>query len=155
MGEKTFRFAQIVLAALSAIGACIAFFLTGDRAVADIVRQQQHEQKLEFKKVLMNEKMVILKDACRVAGDIVGRVETRDTGLVRVINAFERLYWGEIGLIEDSVVVEAGKALRNGVLDFQKSSHEEEDINRLKRTVANFTSACKRSYTDDWTELLQ
>lgn len=154
MDEKDFRKAQIIISIITGIGAGLAFIITGYLGVRNIVRQQQHEQSLEFKKALLNERLAAYKDACKAVGEIINSAETANPGMPGKVDELERLYWGEMGLIEDSAVVEAGKHFRFGCKDFQQSDKQEAALNRLKKLAVDFTTACKQSSAAGWQELL-
>jgi hypothetical protein len=154
MEERSFRRVEIILMILSAMGACVAFIITGRQAVENIGKQHQHEQRMEFRKAQLTERLTTYRHACQIAGEIVNYAETGNTDLIRAMNEFEKIYWGEMGLIEDSSVVTTSKDLRFGCRDFQRSDKKEEAVNKLKQLAVDFTVACRKSSADGWDELL-
>lgn len=147
--------AQFRWTIMAGIGATLAFIVTGIIGIWSLIKQQDHEQQLEFKKAILNERLATYKEACRTAGAIILFAEIKSDSLPHAFNQFEKLYWGEMGLIEDEKVVEAGKRFRLACGDYQRSARQEDDLNKLKTEAADFTMACKVSSKDGWNEILQ
>lgn len=151
--EDKYEKVKIIISILTVVGACFAFFISNYTTSNNLIRQQQQEQELEFKKVLLSDRVSIYKDACKKVGDIIGYAGSDSNRLKESYTDFEKLYWGELSLIEDSSVIAAGVEFRNACRNFMRSTIQEEGINNLKIKAAKFTTACKISSGNSWNNL--
>lgn len=149
MKEETYRKAQIIISIVSIVSACLTFLFTGFIGVKNIIRQQQYEQGLELKKTMLNERISVYKNGCRIVGEISILAETK-TDIKMSVNKFNEFYWGELGLIDDSLVVEKAKRFRFECNDFLESQKSSQDIIKLQKGATKFTEACKQSYIQEW-----
>jgi hypothetical protein len=154
MEQQDFNRAQLKWAIVAGIGTTLAFIITGIIGIWSLIRQQNHEQHLEFQKAMLNEQLVTYKEACRAAGTVIMLAEIKSDSLPQAVSAFNRIYWGDMALVENEQLVEAGKRFRLACDDYQRSARRDDDLNQLKEKAADFTSVCKKATTEEWQKIL-
>lgn len=137
---------QIITMVASVLAFCITNYSTARNFIED--RKSQRAQ------TLLEHKLDVYKEACKVVGIIIGDAEAKSPELEKHINDFEKLYWGEMALIEDAKVVKSAKQFREKCRVYVKTNQTEKDNDTLKNAAIKFTDVCKLSYTNSWNTML-
>lgn len=109
-----------------------------------------HENYMEFKRSIWKQQIETYSEACRYAGLIAMNPDGPDFN--KNLENFGGLYWGEMIVVEDSMVRHAMKDFYYAAYyDFEpKDPHSR---NKLKFKAEKLAEACKSSSRDSWSKL--
>lgn len=129
--ERNLLRIEIIAITLGFIATCITSYVT-----------VRHERKQSFRGAMITERLDIYRKVCKAAGRIVGDANNHSDSLVFSIDNFDKLYFGEMALIEDESVRLSAKDLRLNCIAFQKKKISVEE---LRNSAAEFTTTCRES----------
>ena len=112
--EERYHRIRIIVSILTLIGGCFAFVISNYLTSNNLIRQQKEQQQREFKQLVLKDRVTIYKDVCKAVGEIIGAADKDTSEFKNCFNNFEKLYWGEFSLVEDSSVIVAGDDGCNG-----------------------------------------
>mgnify|MGYP000897538897 FL=1 len=153
--EDDFHRIRIAISILTLVGGCLAFVISNYLTTNNLIQQQREEQVREFKSLLLKDRVSIYKEACKAVGQIIGAAGRDSIQFKSCFEDFEKLYWGEFGLVEDSLVTDAGDKFREACRHILMTSGQEADINTLKLKASIFTNACRTSSLNSWDSLFK
>lgn len=118
------------------IGGSVALFEFRRKRAQELLeeRRRQEQRFREFRTKLYDEQRPLYARACTLAATLA----TAETGLEGARQEFLMLYWGEMCLIEDSLVEQAMIAFRKGLINGATRSE-------LEQLAYELAIACRRS----------
>jgi len=153
--EKSHQKKQINIAILTMIGGVIAFCVTQWLMVRNENLQHTSAQRNVRMEAMLNDRLIIYKDACKAVGEIMGNALISSPELNKSINDFDKIYFGEMALIEDpnSVIITSAKDFRLDCARFIASEKQMTDLEKLRSSAVAFTSVCKKRSEELWEDL--
>lgn len=130
----------------------IGVFITLLTIVIGLVQyldKQSYENAMEFKRVMWQKQLSTYTQACKYAGLIATNPLDKDFN--ENIKNFGALYWGEMIMVEDSLVVKAMKEFYFATIDY--SSTDPQSHMKLKFKAEQLAQACRVSSRKSWNEL--
>jgi hypothetical protein len=144
---------QINIAILTMIGGIVAFCITQYISIHNENCQRENERQQTIMAAILNDRLVIYKDACKSVGEIMGNVEINSQELDKSMNDFDKIYFGEMSLIEDSKIIASAKNFRVACKLFLQSKRNDEDKKILRDIAVKFTNICKETSIKNWEDL--
>jgi len=137
MEEKTYKFWDMIIKALG-FTATIASILIG---LFHYSSEQTRATDLEFRRNFWQKQNELYAEVCRNAGTMAAASDQKE--FEKQKEKFLSLYYGELVLVEDSLVENAMREVKSYVeiLD----TKDENMKNIFKRKVLELSEACKRS----------
>ncbi len=110
---------------------------------------QSYESKMEFRRTVWKQQLDVYTKACKYAG-LIATDPTSDDFEMNV-KVFGGLYWGEMIMVEDTVVENAMKDFYYAIIDYDSLDIHAE--HRLKFFANELAQACQESSERKWNEL--
>lgn len=120
--------------------------------VYQFTSQQAANDRLEFKRKLLDKRLTVYTDLCNSASKAVNSTQS-DTLFSKSVTEFYTVYWGAAIFITDSVVAEAMFDFNMELQDFIQGVSRIEDPHpelRLKTRLKILADKCRESLHKNW-----
>lgn len=104
------------------------------------------ENELEFRRNIWTKQIHAYSEACKYAGLI--STSTNNEAFNRNVQEFNSLYWGEMMLVEDSIVEAAMRGFYYAIIDYSKE--DSQTRRKLKFKARQLADACRESSKQTW-----
>ena len=151
--EKSYSKKQINIAILTMVGGILAFCITQFLTIRNENLQREHEKEQTYSAAMLSDRLVIYKDACKSVGEIMANVEADSPELHKSITDFNKIYFGEMALIENTKIIASAQNFRIACDLFLKSKRDNNDKKLLRKIAVEFTQVCRDTSKKEWEEL--